>query len=83
MAGFFIFTFIQLSINPTEGASEVLIRVGLSRFLFIVLGRVEKVKVKGRALSLSVYCSSVGCDLDTRFTFGFWVSQYHLPQISP
>ena len=46
MVGFFIFTFIQLSINPTEGASEVLIRVGLSRFLFIVLGRVEKVKVK-------------------------------------
>ena len=41
-----ILIFTQLSINPTDGASEVLIRVGHSRFLFTVLGRDEKVKVK-------------------------------------
>ena len=44
--GILIIIFTQLSINPTDGASEVLIRVGHSRFLFTALGRVEKVKVK-------------------------------------
>ena len=46
IAGILILIFTQLSINPTDGASKVLIRVGHSRFLFTALSRVEKVKVK-------------------------------------